>query len=59
MNFAILYIMVLLTNWQNPNNQENLPDMWPVVWIKIVSAWLAVLLYLWTLVAPILFPDRF
>jgi len=28
------------------------------VWVKIVSSWLAILLYMWTLLAPILFPDR-
>lgn len=28
-------------------------------WVKIVSAWICYLLYAWTLVAPVLFPDRF
>ncbi|KHJ75098.1 hypothetical protein OESDEN_25286, partial [Oesophagostomum dentatum] len=28
------------------------------VWVKIVSSWLCVALYGWTLVAPALFPDR-
>ncbi|ANB11513.1 Tms1p [Sugiyamaella lignohabitans] len=28
-------------------------------WTKIVSAWICFALYAWTLVAPVLFPDRF
>lgn len=28
------------------------------VWIKMVSGWLCLLVYIWTLMAPALFPDR-
>ncbi|KAI0142778.1 serine incorporator/TMS membrane protein [Xylariaceae sp. FL1272] len=28
-------------------------------WVKIVSAWFCYLLYIWTLVAPVVLPDRF
>ena len=28
------------------------------VWVKIISSWLCLSLYLWSLVAPILLPDR-
>jgi len=28
------------------------------VWVKIVSSWIAVGLYIWTLIGPVLFPDR-
>ncbi|KAG7304475.1 hypothetical protein JYU34_011419 [Plutella xylostella] len=54
---ATLYIMMTLTNWYNPSSQlskENVASMW----IKITSSWLCVGLYLWTLVAPALLPDR-
>ncbi|XP_021200408.2 probable serine incorporator isoform X1 [Helicoverpa armigera] len=54
---ATLYIMMTLTNWYNPSSQlskENVASMW----IKITSSWLCVGLYIWTLVAPALFPDR-
>ena len=27
------------------------------MWVKIISQWLAVSLYIWTLVAPTMFPD--
>ncbi|CAH0600283.1 unnamed protein product [Chrysodeixis includens] len=54
---ATLYIMMTLTNWYNPSSQlskENVASMW----IKITSSWLCVGLYVWTLVAPAVFPDR-
>jgi hypothetical protein len=28
------------------------------VWVKMVSGWLVMLIYVWTLLAPVLFPDR-
>ncbi|CAG0901169.1 unnamed protein product [Cyprideis torosa] len=28
------------------------------VWVKIISSWVCIGLYCWTLVAPLLFPDR-
>ena len=31
---------------------------WTSVWVKIASQWVTVALYCWTLVAPLLFPDR-
>lgn len=54
---ATLYIMMTLTNWYNPRSElskENMASMW----IKITSSWLCVGLYIWTLVAPALFPNR-
>lgn len=54
---ATLYIMMTLTNWYNPSSQlskENVASMW----IKITSSWLCVGLYIWTLVAPAVLPDR-
>lgn len=29
------------------------------VWVKIVSGWLCIFIYGWTLLAPVLMPDRF
>ncbi|KAM3966762.1 serine incorporator TMS1 isoform 2-T2 [Aphomia sociella] len=54
---ATLYIMMTLTNWYNPSSElskENMASMW----IKITSSWMCVGLYIWTLVAPALFPNR-
>ncbi|XP_059048953.1 probable serine incorporator isoform X2 [Achroia grisella] len=54
---ATLYIMMTLTNWYNPRSElskENMASMW----VKITSSWLCVGLYIWTLVAPAIFPNR-
>ncbi|XP_045529860.1 probable serine incorporator isoform X2 [Pieris brassicae] len=54
---ATLYVMMTLTNWYNPSSQlskQNVASMW----IKVTSSWLCVGLYVWTLVAPALLPDR-
>lgn len=29
------------------------------VWVKIVSGWLCLIIYGWTLLAPVMMPDRF
>jgi len=56
---ATLYIMMTLTSWFTPS--QNLTE-WTAnistVWIKIVSTWVCSLLYMWTLLAPCLFPER-
>lgn len=31
---------------------------WTAVWVKICSSWAGLLLYLWTLVAPLVLRDR-
>ncbi|KAG7457814.1 hypothetical protein MATL_G00231300 [Megalops atlanticus] len=56
---ASLYIMMTLTNWYQPDTdyQAMLSTM-PAVWVKISSSWLGLALYLWTLVAPLILPDR-
>ena len=55
MAFGSLYIMCVLTNWSPAGDSANL---WPAVWIKVVTSWLAFLLYIWTLIAPIVLEDR-
>ncbi|KAI8429971.1 hypothetical protein MSG28_000427, partial [Choristoneura fumiferana] len=54
---ATLYSMMTLTNWYNPSSQlskENIASMW----IKITSSWLCIGIYIWTMIAPAIFPDR-
>jgi hypothetical protein len=60
-----MYITMLLTQWnsleyfENPGgNVIQINMSWPSVWIKVVSSWLAYLFYIWTMVAPLIFPDR-
>eukprot|EP01006_Ploeotia_vitrea_P023306 TRINITY_DN55743_c0_g1_i1.p1 TRINITY_DN55743_c0_g1~~TRINITY_DN55743_c0_g1_i1.p1 ORF type:complete len:437 (+),score=207.90 TRINITY_DN55743_c0_g1_i1:109-1419(+) len=61
MVFASMYFAMLVTAWDsNTDSSEFAKDMdSETMWIKITSAWFAMLLYLWTLVAPMLLPDRF
>ncbi|XP_040908952.1 serine incorporator 2 [Toxotes jaculatrix] len=56
---ASLYIMMTLTNWFKPDTDyQAMQTTMPAVWVKIGSSWLGLALYLWTLVAPLVLPDR-
>ncbi|CAI5452612.1 unnamed protein product [Caenorhabditis angaria] len=56
---ASLYVMMTLTSWYKPDNDlTHLNSNMASVWVKMVSSWVCVALYSWTLVAPIVFPDR-
>ncbi|KAK9762894.1 Membrane protein tms1 [Basidiobolus ranarum] len=61
--FAIgaMYVSMLLTNWNNYSNTSELVIIganWPAVWVKVVSSWLCIGLYSWSLLGPIILPDR-
>ncbi|KAJ1189656.1 hypothetical protein NDU88_006400 [Pleurodeles waltl] len=57
--FASLYIMMTLTNWYMPDSTySTMTSAWSAVWVKISSSWVGLLLYLWTLVAPVILKDR-
>lgn len=56
---ATLYVMMTLTNWYQPNStlgtmNANTASMW----MKIISSWLCLGIYNWSLVAPALLPNR-
>ncbi|KAM7383802.1 hypothetical protein PAMA_011255 [Pampus argenteus] len=56
---ASLYIMMTLTNWYKPDIGDHaMQSTMPAVWVKISSSWLGLALFLWTLVAPLVLPDR-
>ncbi|CAI2353250.1 unnamed protein product [Caenorhabditis sp. 36 PRJEB53466] len=56
---ASLYVMMTLTSWYKPDNDlSHLNSNMASVWVKIVSSWICVALYCWTLIAPLVFPDR-
>lgn len=56
---ASLYVMMTLTSWYKPDNDlTHLNSNMASVWVKIVSSWMCIALYAWTLVAPALYPDR-
>ncbi|XP_077378902.1 serine incorporator 5 [Festucalex cinctus] len=57
-----LYVMMTITNWFHYDNyriEKLLDGSWSVFWIKISSSWVCLLLYMVTLVAPIICPKRF
>jgi len=63
-----MYIQQLLTNWESISSRETKSSATAEeitvdsgagsVWAKIISSWLVFALYIWSLFAPILFPDR-
>ncbi|KAK6915177.1 Serine incorporator/TMS membrane protein [Dillenia turbinata] len=59
-SLASMYSAMLLTGWSTSVGESGkLVDVgWPSVWVRIVTAWATAALYIWSLVAPILFPDR-
>lgn len=56
---ASLYVMMVLTHWYSPSASANMLDAnEPSMWVKIASSWVCVVLYLWTLVAPLILRNR-
>jgi type II secretory pathway pseudopilin PulG len=58
---ATMYVAMLLTDWNSVAKRDDLVRVgqsWVAVWVKIVSSWVVHLLYNWTLLAPVYFPDR-
>ncbi|TRY91142.1 hypothetical protein DNTS_001911 [Danionella cerebrum] len=56
---ASLYIMMTLTNWYQPETDYTaMMTSMPAVWAKICSSWMGLLVYLWTLVAPLILINR-
>eukprot|EP00516_Mucochytrium_quahogii_P009104 CAMPEP_0203774544 /NCGR_PEP_ID=MMETSP0099_2-20121227/5418_1 /ASSEMBLY_ACC=CAM_ASM_000209 /TAXON_ID=96639 /ORGANISM=" , Strain NY0313808BC1" /LENGTH=442 /DNA_ID=CAMNT_0050672789 /DNA_START=191 /DNA_END=1519 /DNA_ORIENTATION=+ len=52
---AAMYMSMLLTNWgaeDNAHGNENGKVGYASMWVKFVSAFLTMILYIWTLVAP-------
>lgn len=59
-SLASMYSAMLLTGWSTSIGESGkLVDVgWPSVWVRIVTGWATAALYIWSLFAPILFPDR-
>ncbi|PFH52891.1 hypothetical protein AMATHDRAFT_55722 [Amanita thiersii Skay4041] len=70
--FAIgaMYVAMLLTEWNvvsktpvsGPANHDSnvyIGRSEVAMWIRVVSSWVCMLLYMWSLVAPVILPDRF
>ncbi|KAF5932621.1 hypothetical protein HYC85_028792 [Camellia sinensis] len=59
-SLASMYSAMLLTGWSTSVGASGrLVDVgWPSVWIRIITGWATAGLFIWSLVAPHLFPDR-
>ncbi|MCO5608086.1 hypothetical protein L7F22_062292 [Adiantum nelumboides] len=57
---ASMYSGMLLTGWTTAGqDSEELVDVgWPSVWVRVCTEWLTAGLFIWSLIAPIVFPDR-
>uniref|UniRef100_A0A4W4DX47 Uncharacterized protein n=2 Tax=Electrophorus electricus TaxID=8005 RepID=A0A4W4DX47_ELEEL len=56
---ASLYIMMTLTNWHRPDAvYDATTSKWPAVWVKISSSWVCLTIYVWTLIAPMIYTNR-
>ncbi|TPX33217.1 hypothetical protein SmJEL517_g03825 [Synchytrium microbalum] len=62
---ASFFMASVVTNWGSLNQYDTTGNTVPIaidkgygaIWVKVVSSWVNVLLYMWTLCAPLLFPD--
>ncbi|WIA11059.1 hypothetical protein OEZ85_011211 [Tetradesmus obliquus] len=53
---ASMYMAMLFTNWQlstNPSDMWHIDRGWVSMWVKIGSKWFCEVLYLWTVIAPV------
>ncbi|KNA10893.1 hypothetical protein SOVF_140080 [Spinacia oleracea] len=56
---ASMYSAMLLSGWTSSSDSSDLIDVgWASVWVKICTQWVTAGLYIWSLVAPLLMPDR-
>lgn len=56
---ASMYSAMLLSGWTSSSDDSDLIDVgWTSVWVRMCTEWFTAALYVWTLLAPIFFPDR-
>ncbi|KAG5560068.1 hypothetical protein RHGRI_003380 [Rhododendron griersonianum] len=56
---ASMYSAMLLSGWTSSSESSDLIDVgWTSVWVRICTEWVTALLYVWTLVAPLIVQDR-
>ncbi|CAE5966316.1 unnamed protein product [Arabidopsis arenosa] len=56
---ASMYAAMLLSGWTDSSESATLIDVgWTSVWVKICTGWVTAVLYIWTLIAPLILRDR-
>lgn len=56
---ASMYSAMLLSGWTDSSESSDLIDVgWTSVWVRICCEWVTAGLYIWTLVAHLILPDR-
>ncbi|CAD7700183.1 unnamed protein product, partial [Ostreobium quekettii] len=55
---ASMYMAMLMTSWGTGEGGALIDVGWASVWVKMASQLVTAILYIWTLAAPIIFPDR-
>lgn len=56
---ASMYSAMLLSGWTSSSESSDLIDVgWTSVWVRICTEWVTAVLFVWSLVAPLIFPDR-
>jgi len=57
-----MYISMLMTDWStvysSGTDTVQVDTGLAAVWVKAISSWFCIALYMWTLMAPVLMPDR-
>ncbi|KAL9993159.1 putative serine incorporator/TMS membrane protein [Helianthus debilis subsp. tardiflorus] len=57
---GVMYFAMLLIGWNSHHTMQRwtIDVGWTSTWVRIVNEWLAVCVYLWMLVAPIVWKSR-
>ncbi len=59
MCFASIYVGMLITNWTSASIiTGDLSSNDFGFWVRVIISWATVILYIWTLLAPRIFPGR-
>lgn len=58
--FASMHSNMLITGWTGSSsfNSELINVGWTSTWVQICTQWATAVLYVWSLVAPLYYPDR-
>jgi hypothetical protein len=59
---ASMYVAMLLTDWNwvtlGDDKHVLIGKSWTATWVQIITSWIALLLYVWTTIAPAVWTDR-